>query len=110
MVGTAENEEGIGRILSRFPLITLKAAPERALAQLIRRPGRFPRCEKCPALVAQPRPSHKIADARVAQIDSIAADHRLLAPGEHQAPHKSHTTDAHSAACAGGLKRRAKLS
>src|SRR3954470_22385265 len=89
VIALAQNKEDVGGVLPRLFLIALDAAAESAARQLVIGPDRLPGREEFPALAPQARPGEIIADARIAQIDALAADHRLLATRKGQAAHES---------------------
>src|SRR6185312_4502861 len=56
--------------------------------QLVIGPDRLPGREEFPALAAQLRPVEIIGDTRIAQIDALPPDNRLLAARKSQAAHE----------------------
>src|SRR6185312_3003499 len=78
VVAGAENKKDIGRIQPRLFLITLDAPAKRAAREFVLGPDRFPFGEKFAALAAKARPIGIIGHARIAQIDLLATQDRLL--------------------------------
>src|SRR4051812_20308145 len=89
VVALAQHKEDIGRILPYLLLIALDAAAEGTAREFVISPHRLPGREKFPALAAQARPVQIVGNARIAQIDAFAPDHRLLAARKDQAAHES---------------------
>src|SRR3569833_1481763 len=89
IIALAQDKEDISGVLPRLFVLALDAAAYGAARQFVIGPDRLPGREKFPALAPKARPGEIIADARIAQIDALPPDYRLLAARKGQAAHES---------------------
>ena len=72
-----EDQEGEAFVARHFFGLAAQPAAKRRAGQVVVRPGRLPRRQEGPALLAQPRPRAKVRGDRRAQIEPVAAQQRL---------------------------------
>src|SRR6185503_13713042 len=88
IIALAQDKEDVSGVLPCLFLVALDAAAEGPARQLVIGPDRLPGREKFPALAPKARPGEIITNARIAQIDALPPDHRLLAARKGQAAHE----------------------